>query len=76
MKHFFCSPGLKCAGFPGPGHEGSILANPMQEFIHPTNDEHVHKMFDDFTNKFGKDYINKDATEFNKRKNNFRHNVR
>ncbi len=48
----------------------------MREFIHPTNDEHVHKMFDDFTTKYGRDSINRDPMEFNRRKNNFRHNLR
>eukprot|EP00794_Sanderia_malayensis_P004738 gene4738-5361_t len=68
--------GLTCTGFPGPGHEGKILANPMQEFIHPTNDDHVHKLFNDFVSKFGKSHINTDINEFITRKNNFKHNLR
>jgi len=68
--------GMKCGGFPGPGHEGRILANPMQEFIHPTNEDHLYPMFNDFANKYKKSYVNRDHLEFHRRQENFKHNLR
>ena len=78
MKHlpFFSLLGMKCGGFPGPGHEGRILANPMQEFIHPTNEDHLYPMFNDFANKYKKSYVNKDHLEFHRRQENYKHNLR
>ena len=68
--------GMVCTGFPGPGHEGSILANPMQEYIHPTNEDHLYPMFSDFANKYKKGYINNNNDEFHKRQHIFKHNLR
>ena len=67
---------MTCTGFPGPGSEAQVLANPMQEYIHPIKDHHVHKMFDDFTKKYDKRSVNNNPDEFHHRRNIFKHNLR
>lgn len=61
--------GKECTGFPGPGYEARIIANPMQEFVYPIDDTHLHPMFKDFTEKFSKEF-NPD------KKHVFKHNLR
>ena len=62
--------GMECQGFPGPGYQSRIVANPMQEFIHPINCEHLHHMYKDFSNKFSKQTTSDD------RMHTFKHNIR
>jgi len=63
---------LKCHRFPGWGYSTRILANPMQEYIHPVDDSHVHRMHNEFIQKH-KQRIDEDHEE---RKNIFKHNLR
>lgn len=71
------STGMTCTGFPGPGAEASLIANPMQEFIEPDDKENVDKMFEHFLQKHPKHYVNRvDRTEHNYRKDVFRQNLR
>ena len=68
---------MVCTGFPGPGEEASIIANPMQEFIEPHGREKVHKVFEHFLAKHPKDYANRvDKSEHNHRRDVFRQNLR
>ena len=64
---------LKCSGFPGPGAEGRVSANPMSEFIN-NDDTHVHEMFHHFKRRHGKQY--KTQKEEYQRKAIFKHNIR
>lgn len=61
---------MKCQGFPGPGEEARIIANPMKEFIYPEDHSHLHKMYSDFINEYKK----KDIGE--EKKHTFKHNLR
>jgi len=61
---------LKCQGFPGPGEEAGIVANPMKEFIYPEDHSHLHKMYSDFVKKYNKNHIGED------KKHTFKHNLR
>lgn len=70
----FDSPqqGMKCHGFPGYEYETRILANPMQEYVHPVDDSHVDHMHEEFVKKHNK----KVGDDHEERKNIFRHNLR
>ena len=68
---------MACTGFPGPGAEAKILANPMQEFIEPNGREVIHDVFEHFLSKYPKDYVNHvDKTEYSQRRELFRQNLR
>ena len=68
---------MDCHGFPGPGAEASILANPMRDYFGPENEDRVHAVFKDFLKKYPKNYQNRvDEDEYEIRKNHFRQNLR
>ena len=64
---------MKCHGFPGPGYEAGIVANPMREFIHPVDDSHLHNMYADFVDKYNQHEKRSLDTS---RKHSFKHNLR
>jgi len=66
---------LTCGPFPGPGSssERRVSMNPMHEFIHH-DDNHVQDAFHRFRRAHSKNY--KDAATHEKRKHNFRQNLR
>ena len=66
---------LTCGPFPGPGSSSERRAsmNPMHEFIHH-DDGHVEDAFHRFKKAHNKNYRDKATHE--KRKQNFRHNLR
>lgn len=66
--------GMVCTGFPGPGDEATIIANPMQEFIEPEGRNIMHSVFDNFLKKHPKDYT--DKQEYHHRRETFRQNLR
>ena len=69
--------GLTCKGFPGPGIESSLVANPMQEFIEPNGWEKVHEIFEHFLKLHPKEYSNRvDRKEHDQRRDVFRQNLR
>jgi len=61
---------MKCQGFPGPGHEARIVANPMKEFIYPEDHSHLHKMYSDFVKQYSKNEVGEH------KKHTFKHNLR
>jgi len=61
---------IKCQGFPGPGEEASIVANPMKEFVHPEDHSHLHKLYSDFIKQHNKKEVGED------KKHLFKHNLR
>lgn len=61
---------MKCQGFPGPGHEARIVANPMKEFIYPEDHSHLHKMYSDFVKQYSKNVVGEE------KKHTFKHNLR
>jgi len=65
---------MVCTGFPGPGAQDVILANPMQEFIKPEGGKVVHDMFDHFLKKHPKKYGTE--VEHSHRRDVFRQNLR
>jgi hypothetical protein len=65
---------MACTGFPGPGEEATIIANPMQEFIEPEGRTMIHNVFDKFLKKHPKDYT--DKHEYFHRRETFRQNLR
>ena len=68
---------MKCHGFPGPGAEAAIIANPMRDYFGPKDEDRIHSVFKDFVDKYPRDYVNYvDNSEFELRKNQFRHNLR
>lgn len=65
---------MECIAFPGPGNGHYVTFNPIQEFIHPTVDDHVEEAFHHFRNKHNIAYNTQHAHEY--RKNIFRQNLR
>lgn len=65
---------MVCTGFPGPGDEAAIIANPMQEFVEPEGRNIMHSVFDNFLKKHPKDYA--DKQEYHHRRETFRQNLR
>lgn len=65
---------MPCIGFPGPGKGHYATFNPMQEFIHPTSNEHLEHEFKRFKGKHQRVYDN--LTEHDYRKDVFRQNLR
>ncbi|CAL1584445.1 unnamed protein product [Knipowitschia caucasica] len=55
-KAFSLPEGMTCGGFPGPGVEHHILANPMKELIHTSAAGHAGHIFNHFKEKFQRQY--------------------
>lgn len=74
--HYRVSPplGMTCGGFPGPGVEHHMLANPMKDLIHTTASGHPQKVFSHFKEKFQRRYS--DEREHEEREHAFLHNLR
>ena len=68
--------GRTCEGFPGPGYEVGLVANPMKEFIYPEDHSHLSSMYDDFIDKYDKKEVNENPDLFNTKKHTFKHNLR
>ncbi|XP_004073923.1 digestive cysteine proteinase 1 [Oryzias latipes] len=73
-KVFSLPEGMSCGGFPGPGVEHHMLANPMKEIIHTSSSGHSQKMFGHFKEKFQRQYG--DEREHEEREHAFLHNLR
>ncbi|XP_033877529.3 digestive cysteine proteinase 2-like [Acipenser ruthenus] len=72
--HAFSLPdGLQCTGFPGPGVEHRVLANPMQDFVSPYQEDRAHRLFGHFRDRFQRRYGDE---EHETRKHVFVHNLR
>ncbi|XP_034401177.1 digestive cysteine proteinase 1-like [Cyclopterus lumpus] len=72
-KVFSLPEGMSCGGFPGPGVEHHMLANPMKDLIHTSASGQSQRMFNHFKDKFHRRY---DEREHEKRENAFVHNLR
>ncbi|XP_056275349.1 digestive cysteine proteinase 2-like isoform X2 [Pseudoliparis swirei] len=73
-KVFSLPEGMSCEGFPGPGVEHHMLANPMKDLIHTSAAGHSQRIFDHFKDKFQRRYG--DEREHEKREYVFVHNLR
>uniref|UniRef100_A0A8C6SKF6 Zgc:110239 n=1 Tax=Neogobius melanostomus TaxID=47308 RepID=A0A8C6SKF6_9GOBI len=73
-KVFSLPEGMTCGGFPGPGVEHHLLANPMKELIHTSAAGHTQRVFNHFKNKFQRQYSNE--REHEEREHAFVHNLR
>ncbi|KAJ3609791.1 hypothetical protein NHX12_024301 [Muraenolepis orangiensis] len=74
-KVFSLPEGMTCGGFPGPGVEHHLLANPMKDLIRAGSEPgHAHRMFGHFKEKFQRRYG--DEREHRKREHAFVHNLR
>lgn len=73
-KVFSLPEGMTCGGFPGPGVEHHILANPMKELIHTSAAGHTQRVFNHFKNKFQRQYASEREQE--EREHAFIHNLR
>uniref|UniRef100_A0A672Z4K2 Digestive cysteine proteinase 1-like n=1 Tax=Sphaeramia orbicularis TaxID=375764 RepID=A0A672Z4K2_9TELE len=73
-KVFLLPEGMTCGGFPGPGVEHHILANPMKELIHTTAVGHSQQIFNHFKEKHQRRYG--DEKEHEEREQAFLHNLR
>ncbi|CAN9503787.1 unnamed protein product [Ophioblennius macclurei] len=71
---FSLPEGMTCGGFPGPGVEHHMLANPMKDLIHTSAAGHSQKIFNHFKEKFQRQYS--DEREHAKREHAFVHNLR
>ncbi|XP_037549264.1 digestive cysteine proteinase 1 [Nematolebias whitei] len=71
---FSLPEGITCGGFPGPGVEHHMLANPMKDLIHTTAAGHSQKMFNHFKEKFQRQYS--EEKEHEEREHAFLHNLR
>ena len=67
--------GMHCHGFPGPGAESAVFANPMRDYFGPKDEDRVHHVFKDFLKQHPKDYAH-DEIAFERRKGHFRQNLR
>lgn len=65
---------MTCEGFPGPGVEHHMLANPMKELIHTSASGHSQRIFGHFKEKFQRRY--EDDKEHELREQAFIHNLR
>ena len=65
---------MTCHGFPGPGAESVVMANPMRDYFGPENEDRIHHVFKDYLKQYPKDYA--DSFEFEVRKGHFRQNLR
>lgn len=73
-KVFSLPEGMTCGGFPGPGVEHHLLANPMKELIHTSAEGHPQRVFNHFKDKFARQY--KSDKEHEEREHAFLHNLR
>ncbi|XP_026156362.1 digestive cysteine proteinase 1 [Mastacembelus armatus] len=73
-KVFSLPEGMTCGGFPGPGVEHYMLANPMKDLIHTSASGHSQHMFSHFKEKFQRQYS--DEREHEQREHAFIHNLR
>ncbi|KAM6958953.1 digestive cysteine proteinase 1 [Aplochiton taeniatus] len=73
-KVFALPEGMSCGGFPGPGVEHHILANPMKDLIHTSSSGQSRRLFGHFKEKFQRSYS--DEREHEKREHAFVHNLR
>ncbi|KAF3707665.1 SH3 domain-binding protein 5 [Channa argus] len=71
---FSLPEGMVCGGFPGPGVEHHMLANPMKDLIHTSASGHSQSMFTHFKEKFQRQYS--DEKEHEEREHAFVHNLR
>lgn len=71
---FSSPPGMSCGGFPGPGVEHHMLANPMKDLVHTSASGHSERIFNHFKDKFQRQYD--DEREHEKRGYAFVHNLR
>ena len=67
---------MTCHGFPGPGAESAVMANPMRDYFGPENEDRIHHVFKDFLKQHPKNYTHHDQKEFEDRKTHFRQNLR
>lgn len=65
---------MSCGGFPGPGAEHHMLANPMKDLIHTSASGQPQRVFSDFKEKFQRRYS--DEREHEERQQIFVHNLR
>jgi len=68
--------GMTCTGFPGPGHEARVVANPMKEFVYPEDQSHLSPMYDDFVDNYDKKSTNRKPAAFTSKQHTFKHNIR
>ncbi|CAF99476.1 unnamed protein product, partial [Tetraodon nigroviridis] len=73
-KIFTLPEGMTCEGFPGPGVEHHMLANPMKDLIHTSASGHSQRVFGHFKEKFQRQY--EDDKEHELRQQAFIHNLR
>nr|XP_057902888.1 digestive cysteine proteinase 1 [Doryrhamphus excisus] len=73
-KVFTLPEGMSCGGFPGPGVEHHMLANPMKDLIHSASSGHSQRIFAHFQDKFQRRYS--DEREHEEREHAFVHNLR
>ncbi|XP_060948224.1 counting factor associated protein D-like [Limanda limanda] len=73
-KDFSLPEAMSCEGFPGPGVEHHMLANPMRDLIDTSASGHLHNMFSHFKEKFQRQYS--DEIEHEKREKAFLHSLR
>lgn len=66
--------GMSCGGFPGPGVEHHMLANPMKDLIHTSASDHSQRIFNHFKDKFQRQYS--DEREHERRQQAFVLNLR
>jgi hypothetical protein len=66
---------MTCHGFPGPGAESAVLANPMRDYFGPEDEDRVHHVFKDFLKQHPRVYAH-DPSAFERRKGHFRQNLR
>lgn len=65
---------MPCGGFPGPGVEHHLVANPMKDLIHTSASGHSQRVFGYFKDKFQRQYV--DHVEHETRQHAFLHNLR
>lgn len=73
-KVFSLPEGMPCGGFPGPGVEHHLVANPMKDLIHTSASGHSQRVFGYFKDKFQRQYV--DHVEHETRQQAFLHNLR
>ena len=76
LLKLFSLLGRTCEGFPGPGYEVGLVANPMKEFIYPEDQSHLSSMYDDFIDKYDKKEVNENPDLISTKKHTFNHNLR
>ncbi|XP_077446243.1 digestive cysteine proteinase 1 isoform X1 [Stigmatopora argus] len=71
---FSLPEGMSCGGFPGPGVEHHMLANPMKDLIHTSSSGHSQRIFGHFKEKYQRRYSGQ--KEHEEREHAFLHNLR